>query len=263
MKSRWTDKDAREAVQQWGPEIGEDFALRLYTARLIGEDPRLVLHGGGNVSLKGRHRALSGNEVDAIHVKASGWDLATIEPAGMPDLDLARLRDLRTLRALTDRDMVKQIRTLLFDPWAPNPSIETLVHAFLPHRFVDHSHADAVLAVTNQRNGEAMTREAVGAGVAIIPYVRPGFELAKAVVEAYEADPKIDAVVLLHHGLITFDDDAQSAYERHIALVDACEQFARQRGRGRPRTRGWCAQDNPAGPAPTTAMYLPLSAAAS
>ncbi len=246
MKSRWTKQGAHDAIKRWGPEHGEDFALRLYGARLLGADPYLVLHGGGNVSLKGRHRTLLGDEVEAIHVKASGWDLATLEPAGMPALDLAYLRRLRLVDALQDVEMVNEIRTHLFDASAPTPSIETLLHVFVPQKFVDHSHADAVLAVTNQPNGETLAREAMGDGVAIIPYVHPGFELAKTVVEACEANPAVDAVVLMHHGLVTFGDDAHAVYERHIALVDACERFIAKRSKGRSLTAVYHTEDDPA-----------------
>jgi len=245
MRSRWTRQGADQAIQTWGPEFGEDFALRLYSARLIGEDHDLVLHGGGNVSLKRHHRTLLGDDVEVVHVKASGWDLETIEPAGLPGVDLAHLRRLQTLDALTDEEMVSEIRTHLVDASASTPSIETLVHAFLPQKFVDHSHADAVLAVTNQPDGQSLAREAMGDVVAVIPYVRPGFDLAKAVVRAYASNPAIDGIVLLKHGLITFGDDAQTAYERHVALVTACEQFIGRRGRGRSLTPSYQAPENP------------------
>lgn len=240
MKDRWTEQGAREAIERWGTQHGDAFALRLYSARLIGEDPALVLHGGGNVSLKGKHRTLLGDEVDAIYVKGSGWDLGTLEPGGLPGLDLAHLRRLRSLDALADNEMVNQMRTCLFDASAPTPSIETLVHTFLPHRFIDHSHADTVLALTNQPNGNELVREALGGRVAIVPYVRPGFDLAKAVADGYEADSNVEGIVLLHHGLITFGNDARTAYQRHIALVTACEGFIEERAagfslRGRPR----------------------------
>ena len=240
MKSRWTQQGARKAVDHWGGRLGEAFALRSYTARLIGEDSTLVLHGGGNVSLKGKHRTLVGDEVEAIYMKGSGLDLATLEPDGLPGIDLSHLRRLRSLDNLTDEQMVNEIRTHLFAAAAPTPSIETLLHAFLPQPFVDHSHADAVLAVTNQPDGEAMVRDALGDRVAVVSYVRPGFELARAVADGFDAAPNVEGIVLLHHGLVTFGDDARTSYERHIALVDACERFIDERAvsrasRGTPR----------------------------
>ncbi|MDO8632903.1 MAG: bifunctional aldolase/short-chain dehydrogenase [Phycisphaerales bacterium] len=236
MLTRWTENGAEDALARWGSSRGDDFALRLYTARLIGDEPDLVLHGGGNVSLKQPVRTILGQEVDALHVKASGGDLATIEPAGMPAVDLTYLRRLRTLTTLSDEEMVNQIRTHLFDAAAQTPSIETLLHAFLPHRFVDHSHADAVLVLTNQPQGESLIREALGDRFAVIPYIRPGFDLARVVADAYEANPHIEGVVLLHHGLLTFADDAKTSYERHIAMVDVCERFIKSRIRGRRLT---------------------------
>ncbi len=236
MNNRWTDKGASEAIDRWAGLHGEPFAQRLYTARLIGSDPDLVLHGGGNVSLKQPLRTILGEQIEALHIKASGRDLATIEPSGMPAVDLDHLRRLRNVPTLTDAEMVNQIRTHLFDAAAPTPSIETLLHAFLPHRFVDHSHADSILVLTNQPGGESLIREALGERVAIVPYVRPGFDLAKVVADACESDPSIEGVVLLHHGLITFADDARTSYERHISIVDACEQFIKTRVRGRRLT---------------------------
>ncbi|MFQ5889495.1 MAG: bifunctional aldolase/short-chain dehydrogenase [Gemmatimonadota bacterium] len=228
MRSRWSEGEAREAIERW-EGCGEDVALRLYTARLIGADPALVLHGGGNVSLKRRLRTVLGEYVEAILVKGSGRDLAGLEPADLAALELTPLRRLRALPSLTDAEMVNELRRAAFDADAPLPSIETLVHAFLPHRYIDHSHADAVLALTNQPGGEAMVREAVGEGVVIVPYVRPGFELAIAMAEAHEQEPAADAFVLLHHGLFTGGEDARSAYERHIEIVDACELLAARR----------------------------------
>ncbi len=233
MKSRWDDSAAQEAVARWGGVNGEAFALRLYTARLLGADPALVLHGGGNVSVKDGARSILGEKREVVFVKASGHDLAALEPAGLTGIDLAYLRRLRVLGSLDDSAMVREIRTHLLDADAPTPSIETLLHAFLPHRFIDHSHADAVLVLTNQREGEQRIREALGARVAWVPYVRPGFELAKTVADVVDANPHVEGVVLAFHGLVTFGEDARTAYERHISLVDACERFIAGRIGGR------------------------------
>ncbi|MEW6746991.1 MAG: bifunctional aldolase/short-chain dehydrogenase [Planctomycetota bacterium] len=233
MRSRWSETGEHEAIRRWAEVGGEDLARRLHSARLIGEEPDLVLHGGGNVSLKSSRRTILGEEVETLRIKGSGADLANLEPAGFPELDLAYLRRLRVLDVLDDRSMANELQRHLFDVNAPAPSVETLVHAFLPHRFVDHSHADAVLAITNQEEGARLVGEALGERVALVPYVYPGFDLAKAVVEAYETHPEVEGIVLLHHGLITFADDARSSYERHIAIVDECERFLAARCRRR------------------------------
>jgi rhamnulose-1-phosphate aldolase/alcohol dehydrogenase len=233
MESRWSDRDAAEYVERFGPAWGEDLALRVYTSRLIGRDPDLVMHGGGNTSLKGTVTTLLGDRVEALFVKGSGWDLDSIEPPGLPAVDLVHLRRLRTLPALSDEEMVNQLRTHLFDASAPNPSVETLLHAFLPHRFIDHTHADVALVLTNQPRGEgeAMVREAFGPRWAIVPYVMPGFALAKLAAEVFERDPTVEGLVLMNHGLFTFADDARTAYERMIAGVDRAERFVRARRR--------------------------------
>ncbi len=237
MKSLWSESGERQAIAQWGEAHGEDFARRLYSARLIGRDPSLVLHGGGNVSLKSEVKNVLGETVATACVKVSGCDLATIKPNELPSLHLDRLRTLRVLSHLDDEAMVNECRCNLFDTKSATPSIETLLHAFLTHRYIDHSHADAVLTLTNQKDGEAAIRSALGdrmARVAIVPYIKPGFALAKAVAEAVDRTPDCEGVILLQHGLVTFGDDARTSYERHIDLVDACERFIDSRVDGRP-----------------------------
>src|SRR5213078_2218762 len=232
MESRWSDREAAEFVARLAPRWGEDLALRVYTSRLIGREPDLVMHGGGNTSLKGTVTTLVGERVEALFVKGSGWDLDAIEPPGLPAVDLAHLRRLRALGELSDEEMVNQLRTHLFDAAAPNPSVETLLHAFLPHRFIDHTHADIALVLTNQPRDEAaaMVRDAFGPRWAVVPYVMPGFALAKLAAEVFERDPEVEGLVLLNHGLFTFADDARTAYERMIAGVDRAERFvAKQR----------------------------------
>jgi len=233
MQSRWSDTDARRAVQEWGPQHGELLALRIYSSRLIGAEPELVLHGGGNTSLKAPYRTLLGDSLECLYVKGSGSSLDRVGPRDFPALDLGYLRRLEALPSLSDEEMVNQLRTHLFDAAAPNPSVEALLHAFLPQRFVDHSHADAVLALTNQPDGEKLVCEALGDGVVVLPYIMPGFPLAKAVAKAVRDEPSATAIVLIKHGLFTFGADARESYERHIQRVDACRRFAETRARGR------------------------------
>jgi rhamnulose-1-phosphate aldolase/alcohol dehydrogenase len=237
MESRFSDREAAEFIERLGPRWGEDLALRVYTSRLIGRDTSLVMHGGGNTSLKGVVTTLLGDKVEALFIKGSGWDLDSIEPPGLPPVRLADLRRLRALPALSDEEMVNQLRVSLFDAGAPSPSVETLLHAFLPHRYIDHSHADIALVVTNQPPGdaEALAREAFGPRFAIVPYVMPGFALAKLAAEVYERDPSVEGLVLLNHGLFTFADDARTAYERMIEAADRAERFVRARLAGAPR----------------------------
>ena len=231
MQSRWSDRDAAEYVERLAPRWGVEMAQRVYTSRLIGRDPDLVMHGGGNTSLKGTVKTLVGDEVEALFVKGSGWDLDAIEPPGLPAVDLPHLRRLRALGALSDEEMVNQLRTHLFDASAPNPSVETLLHAFLPHKFIDHTHADVALVVTNQpaAENEALAREAFGPTWAVVPYIMPGFALAKLAAEVFEQSSTVEGLVLLNHGLFTFADDARTAYERMIAGVDRAERFVAAR----------------------------------
>ncbi len=224
MRNLWSDSEAKAVVSRHAGEgIGEDLALRAYTARLLGGEPALVLHGGGNTSVKTRADNLWGEAVEVLCIKGSGRDMATIQPDGHPALDLAALRRAASLEALDDAAMVALLRASLLDPEGPSPSVETLLHAFLPHRFVDHTHANAVLSLTNQPDGAALVAEAFGERVAVVPYVMPGFGLAKAARAAYEASPGCHGLVLVKHGIVSFGDSAQESYTRMVELVTLSE----------------------------------------
>ncbi|MBW2720366.1 MAG: class II aldolase/adducin family protein, partial [Deltaproteobacteria bacterium] len=208
MQSRWSDADALATIERYrdDPQVNEDVALRVYTSRLIGQDPALVLHGGGNTSVKTSLVDDIGHEVPVLCVKGSGWDLGSIEPAGLPAVRLESLGALREREVLSDEDMVNAQRTRLINSSSPNPSVETLLHGFLPHKFIDHSHADAILALVDQPNAEAICREVFGARLGVVPYVMAGFALAKRAAEIYENDPNVEGLLLLRHGLFTFGD---------------------------------------------------------
>ena len=224
MENLWSDREAEAAVRRYGAEgVGRDLALRVYTTRLLGSEPRLVLHGGGNTSLKTRVTDLAGEEVEALCVKGSGWDMGRIEPAGLPAVRLEPLRRLRRRQALSDEDMVAAHRANLLDPAAPSPSVETLLHAFLPHRYIDHTHANAVLALTDQPDGAALCRDAFGEAVVLVPYIMPGFALARKAAELFEQKPDSEGMILLNHGVFTFGDTAREAYERMIRLAALAE----------------------------------------
>src|ERR1700744_1155980 len=225
MKSRWSDADAQDYVKRYAEKgVNADLALRVYTTRLLGGDPKLVLHGGGNTSVKTHLRDQLGGDVEVICVKGSGWDMGNIEPAGLPAVRLAPLRRLRALDKLSDENMVNFQRVNLLDSTAPNPSVETLLHAFLPHKFIDHTHSTAVLALTDQPDGEAVVREVYGNRVAYVPYTIPGFALAKSVADVFDKNPKVEGLVLLQHGIFTVGDTAEQAYGRMIHFVTLAEE---------------------------------------
>src|SRR5471030_771556 len=231
MKSGWSDKDAQDFATRYAPKgVNTDLALRTYTTRLLGSDPRMVLHGGGNTSVKTTVKDQLGEDVEVICIKGSGWDMGVIEPAGLPAVRLAPLRKLRQLDKLSDEDMVNFQRINLLDSSAPNPSVETLLHAFLPHKFVDHVHSTAVLALTDQPDNKALVQEVYGDRVAYVPYTIPGFALAKAVADVFDKNPKVEGLVLLQHGIFTVGDSARQAYERMIEFVTMAEErLGRQR----------------------------------
>jgi rhamnose utilization protein RhaD (predicted bifunctional aldolase and dehydrogenase)/NAD(P)-dependent dehydrogenase (short-subunit alcohol dehydrogenase family) len=232
MQSQWNDKAAADAVAGYAKKgVTEDLALRVYTTRLLGRDKLLVLHGGGNTSVKTRARDDLGDSHDVICVKGSGWDMADIEPQGLPAVKLEPLRALRALEALSDEAMVNVQRLNLLDSAAPNPSVETLLHAFLPHKFIDHTHAAAVLALVDQPDGEALAAEVYDGRMGIVPYIAPGFGLACAAADVFERNPKVEGLILHNHGIFTFGSSAREAYERMIEMVSLAESRLRQ---GRP-----------------------------
>ncbi|MFN9988825.1 MAG: bifunctional aldolase/short-chain dehydrogenase [Cyanobacteriota bacterium] len=231
VQNRWSEAAAREAIERYGSQgISEPLALRTYSARLLGADPDLVLHGGGNTSVKTTVRGLLDEEIPVLCVKGSGWDLATIEPPGHPAVRLLPLQALRSLEALSDEAMVAAQRQNLLDPAAPNPSVEALLHAFLPHTFVDHTHSTALLALADQPDAAEVCRQVYGDRVVLVPYVMPGFALAKACAAAWEeaaarqSPDQIEGMVLLQHGLFSFGASAEQSYSRMIELVRLAEE---------------------------------------
>lgn len=217
MKSLWSDKEARKYKGNLGK--------RVYTSRLLGADPELVLHGGGNTSVKIREKDFFGDPVEVLYVKGSGWDLGTIEAEGFAPVKMETLLKLSEFDTLSDPEMVKQQRAGMLDPAAPNPSIEAILHAVIPQKFVDHTHANAIVALTNHRNGKQTIEEVFGERVLVIPYVMPGFDLAKVVAKALsKVDPfELDGLILMNHGIFTMHDDARKSYELMIELVTKAE----------------------------------------
>jgi len=226
MQSLWRDEDAGR--------LTTPLDLRVYTSRLLGREPALVLHGGGNTSVKTRLTTLFGDEEEIIYVKGSGWDLATIQPAGFAPVRLDPLRRMAALPALSDTEMVRWQRAAMIDPNAPTPSVEAILHAIIPFDYVDHTHADAVVAVSNTPDGPARIAAIYGNRVLVVPYVMPGFVLAKAVRELVRSLDwsRTDGIILLNHGVFSFGPDARTSYERMIALVSKAEDHLRSAGAG-------------------------------
>ena len=226
MRSGWVDGEA-EAIVAHGAKSGveRDLALRIYTTRLLGRDPKLVLHGGGNTSLKTHAVDHLGETVEVLRVKASGADMAVIEPEDLPPARLDPLRRLRSVETIADDALLAIERASLIDPAAPDPSVETMLHAFLPHKFVDHTHATAALSVIDQPDGEARCAEVFGGRLAFVPYLMPGFGLAKKAIEVFERVRPHDGLILGKHGIVTFGESAREAYERMIAMVSLAEDY--------------------------------------
>jgi len=221
MKNRW------DAFQVSTADNENVVGLRVSSSKALGADADLVLHGGGNTSVKGTLDNVFGQTQKVLFVKGSGWDLKTIEAAGFPPVDLDYLLRLSELNSLSDSDMMKHLSLALLDPKAPTPSVEAILHALIPFNYVDHTHADAVVAISNSPNGAELLSQLYGDEVLILPYIMPGFVLAKQVAE-FTANvdwSRLKGIVLLHHGIFTFDDDAKTSYDMMIHLVDMAEEF--------------------------------------
>ncbi|MEA1916709.1 MAG: class II aldolase/adducin family protein [Campylobacterota bacterium] len=209
MKNRFNKEVARDIV--------DNLEMRVYTSQILGQDSNLVLHGGGNTSFK---------DSQTLHVKGSGWNLDTIAKEGFSPVSLMKLAKMATLESLSDSDMVKQQREALRNPKAPNPSVEAILHAIIPFCFVDHTHSDAVVTISNTPEGEKLIKE-LYPNFMIIPYVMPGFILAKEIYEYSLKQPfdSVEGIILLNHGIFTYDDDAETSYNKMIDAVNIAEKF--------------------------------------
>ncbi len=195
----------------------DPLAMRVYTSKLLGASKELVLHGGGNTSVK----------IDnLLYVKGSGWNLDTIEKEGFPAVDLDTLKEMAARDSLSDTQMVKDQKAAMIDKNAPNPSIEAILHAIIPFKYVDHTHADAIVTISNTPDGKKLIQDLYGKNMLIIDYVMPGFILAKKIYEeTKDIDwQTLDGIILLHHGVFTFDDDAKTSYEKMIDIVTKAEE---------------------------------------
>lgn len=226
MQTLWNDREAQNFAQ-------DDLAMRVYTSRLLGSEENLVMHGGGNTSVKAVVQDFFGDEVEVLYVKGSGWDLKTIEKPGFPAIRLEETKRLAQLESLSDQDMTRQLRALMLDPGAPSPSVEAILHAIIPAKFVDHTHTDAIITLSNNPRGEDIIGE-LFPDCLVLPYVMPGFILSRQVNEALgDIDVNnLKGIILMHHGVFTFDDDARTAYENMIELVNRAEDYIDAHGAG-------------------------------
>lgn len=214
MKNLW---DTQEASN-----FSSDLALRVYTSNLLGHDDTLVLHGGGNTSVKS---TLNGEEI--LYVKGSGWDLVSIRAEGFAPVKLAPLQEMASYENLSDTNMVRLQKEAMIDPKAPNPSVEAILHAIIPYKYVDHTHADAIVTLSNTVNGEKIMKELFPSFL-ILPYVMPGFLLAKTIFELTQDNfdwGSCEGIILHHHGIFTFDNDPRASYSKMIAAVTKAEIY--------------------------------------
>ncbi len=225
MKSLWNDDEAKSFSD-------DPLKLRVYTSRLLGREPELVLHGGGNTSVKAKIKNFFGDIEEVLYIKGSGLDLKTIQTSGFAPVKLEVLKRMAKLEHLSDTDMVKLQRSAMIDPLAPNPSVEAILHAIIPFKYVDHTHADAVVTITNNKKGKSLIRKIYKDRVLIVPYVMSGFILAKKVYEMTRNINwhEVEGIILMNHGIFTFSDDAKASYKQMIHLVSLAEDFLKKQG---------------------------------
>ena len=224
MTQKYDPAEAMKFVERYS-DLDEAVAARIYTSQLIGKDSGLVLHGGGNTSVKIRQKNLLGEDEAILLVKGSGHDLAGIEPQGFASLRLDSLAKLKALGSLPDNEMENQLLTSKIDTASPDPSVEALLHAFLPYKFVDHTHADAILILTNHQAGLSLVQTVLGKKVGVLPYIPSGFPLAKAVFEMVQDTPELEAVVVAYHGIFTFGDTAETSFKRMTHYVSQADAY--------------------------------------
>jgi rhamnose utilization protein RhaD (predicted bifunctional aldolase and dehydrogenase) len=226
MKNLWKKSESLKYINYYKKNnVSQDLALRIYTTHLLGGEKKLVLHGGGNTSVKTNFKNIFGRDQKVIYVKGSGWDMSNLTHKGMPGLNIDPLLTSLSLKKLNDENMVNFLRSNLIDSNSPNPSVETLLHAYLPHKFVDHTHSNAFLSLVNLKNSKEICKKLFGNRLGIVPYVMPGFDLAKLCHKIYNLNPNVEGLILLNHGIFTFGDTAKKSYDRMIKNVTILEKF--------------------------------------
>ncbi len=238
MKSLWSDRDTQSM---------SEFERLVYTSRLIGANPDLVLWGGGNSSVKVDGRDHAGRPVRILWMKGSGSDMRTMTAKHFTPLRLEDLIPLAKREGMTDEEMVAYQMKCILEPGSPKPSIETLLHAFLPPTHIYHTHADAICALTDTPDSAAVIEEVFGRKVALIPYYRPGFLLSKKTGAAFEKTPGLEAIILDKHGLITWGETAKEAYRETIRRVTQAERYIAKKMRQKKVLKGTRVRNLPAG----------------
>ena len=225
MKNLWNINTAKSYITKYNKiNVHKDLALRIYTTHLLGNEKKLVLHGGGNTSVKLETKDIFNNLKKVIYVKGSGWDMSNLNHLGMPGLYLDPLLKTSSLTKMSDENMVNYLRLNLLDSNSPNPSVETLLHALLPHKYVDHTHSNAILSLVNLKNSPKVLNKIFGKKLAIVPYIMPGFQLAKKCFQIFKKNTNVEGLLLLNHGIFTFGDDAKQSYDRMIKYVSLAEK---------------------------------------
>ena len=232
MKNLWNNNTAKNYIAKYNKiNIHKDLALRIYTTHLLGNEKKLVLHGGGNTSVKLETTDIFNNLKKVIYVKGSGWDMSNLNHLGMPGLYLDPLKKTSSLTKMSDENMVNYLRLNLLDSNSPNPSVETLLHALLPHKYVDHTHSNAILSLVNLKNSSKVLNKIFGKKLAIVPYIMPGFQLAKKCFQIFRNNKDVEGLLLLNHGIFTFGDDAKQSYDRMIKYVSLAERYINNKKR--------------------------------
>ena len=230
MKSNWNKNTENKYIRFFKKKkVLKDLAQRIYTTHLLGKDPKLVLQGGGNTSVKSKIKDIQGKIIDVMYVKGSGWDMSNLSEEGMPGVELQTLKETKNLKKLSDLKMVNHLRKNLINIKSPNPSVETLLHAYLPHKYIDHTHSSAILSIVNQKNSKEICKKIYGNKLGIVPYIMPGFDLSLKSYNIFKRNKKIEGLILLNHGIFTFGNTAEQSYKRMIKYVTLAEKFLKKK----------------------------------
>lgn len=223
-------------VNYWNANEAEqlpDLDGLVYRSNLLGRDRAVVNIYGGNTSAKLMMTDHMGRQVEVLAVKASGSDVLTIKEKGFALLKMEDIAPLFEREAMTDEEMIAYLERTVFEPGRPRQSIETLLHAFIPFKHVDHTHPDAIISLACAPDAERAARVVYGDRMAFVPYIRPGFTLSKWIGQKVRENPNIECVVMGKHGLVTWGDDSKATYDHTIAIIQEAEDYLAEQKRGK------------------------------
>ena len=223
VKNLWNSNDS---------DVETGLGELVYRSNLIGQDRSVANWGGGNTSTKTIEKDFKGNDVEVMWVKGSGSDLATMKAENFTGLNLEDIKPIMEKEDMSDEEMVNYLGHCMIDSSHPRSSIETLLHAFLPYKHVDHTHPDAIISIACADNGKEIADEIYGDRFVWVPYIRPGFKLSKMIAEGVKNNPKAELVIMEKHGLVTWGETSKESYDQTISIIQEAEDYIENKAKG-------------------------------